>query len=293
MHISVIIPNLNSTMIDQTLDALRQQRFDLSQVEVLVVGLDQPGLVVEDNLVRFISTGKPASPARARNIGLAAAQGQLLCFTDADCLPTPDWLAQLADACTQPGVAIVGGGVIFTANNYWSQCDNVSWFHEYTIEARAGERPLLPSLNLCIKRSVYEQVGGFDERYPRPAGEDAEWTTRIRQAGYTLHFHPEIIVHHKPSRSSFESFIRHSYTYGLYSIKVTPAYADFLQTPFVLRRWWTLLMAMPLLALAITAKIYQQNRWVRQNYPHCAWGIYLSKIVWCLGAARSLYKEGK
>lgn len=286
-RISIVIPNLNSPMIDQTLTSFRQQVFDLSQVEVLVVGLDGPGLVQEDALVRLISTGTPASPSVARNIGIRQAAGDLICFTDADCIAEPDWLAQFAAAFTDDAINVVGGGVTFVSDNYWTLCDNLSWFHEYLTTTSPGTRGLLPTLNLCVRRKVIEAVGGLNEDYPKAAGEDAEWTTRIRQAGFELRFMPQSVIHHHPSRVSLADIWRHAYTYGRYSVKVNAAFADFLDAPFVFRSPWALALALPVLALGGTARIFARNLAV-WPYMHTAPGILLSKIAWLMGAWQTL-----
>jgi hypothetical protein len=71
--LSVIIPNLNSPVIGHVLEAVRTQEADPRQIEILVVGRDTPGLVIEDSVVRFLETEHPAPAAQARNRGLAAA----------------------------------------------------------------------------------------------------------------------------------------------------------------------------------------------------------------------------
>jgi glycosyltransferase involved in cell wall biosynthesis len=285
--ISIVIPNLHSRLIDKTIASLRQQNFDLSRVEILVVGLDGPGLVKEDNLVRMVSTNTPASPAVARNIGIQEAIGDIICFIDADCIADADWLARLNAVLLDKTIDIVGGGVTFTSDNYWTLCDNLGWFHEYLVSARPGVRDLLPTLNLCVRRRVVHVVGGLNETYPNAAGEDAEWTTRMRQAGFTLHFAPQAVVHHHPARASFLDIWRHAYTYGRYSVKVNHKLAGFLRTPFFFHHSWVLLLFAPLVIFAGTMRIFIRNP---QNlrYAYAFPGILLGKLAWILGAARTL-----
>ena len=286
--ISVIIPNLNSPVIDQTLAALRRQIPAPAGTgyEVLVVGMDEPGLVQEDERVRFIRTPQPTPPAGARNLGIQAAQGDLLCFTDADCIPAPDWLARLTAPFADPGVAVAGGSVAFTADDYWTLCDNVSWFYELLPTSRPGIRLLLPSLNLCVRRQVVARVGLFNESYPRPAGEDAEWTTRMRQAGYDLHFVPAAVVLHQPGRADWRALLRHAHTYGRYSVKIRPDMVDFLATPIYLRHGWLTLLLAPPICLYATLRMYLRQPAMRRYWP-AAPGVFLSKVAWCVGLAQT------
>ncbi|HIP72902.1 MAG TPA: glycosyltransferase [Anaerolineae bacterium] len=288
LRISIIIPSLNSHQVAQTLDALHGQQFDLAQVEVLVVGLDKKGLVKTDDLVKFLDTKTPVSPAVARNIGIRAATGDVLCFTDADCIPKRDWLEKITKPLQNADIFVIGGGVAFVSDNYWTLCDNLGWFYPFLATSPAGIRSLLPSLNLCVRRNVIETVGLFDESYPKPAGEDSEWTTRMRLAGFTLYFEPTAVVTHSPNRSDIRALWQHGYNYGRYSIKIRPDYINFLKTPIYLRKWWLVLLLAPLMAFQTSSQIVTKN--ISLRYYSYTWpGIFLSKMAWCWGAAYSLY----
>lgn len=288
-RVSIIIPNLHSPIIDRVLSGIRFQEFDLSQVEVLVVGLDGPGLVRADRLTRFISTGIPVPPAVARNIGAHEAEGEVLCLLDADCIPHRHWLRTLVSRYDDPGVGIIGGGVSFPVSGYWSLADNIATFYPYLDTSPAGTRDQLPSLNLSFRREVWETVGPFDERYPRPAGEDADWATRARLAGYTLYFEPRAVVIHCPARASFRDLWDHAVTFGQYSVKVDKRYREILGLPFVFRCWWLLLLVSPLMALWITILVFRNRHLWR--FSHTFPAIYVAKLGWCWGASKRLRGE--
>lgn len=286
ISVSIIIPNLHSPIIDRVLSAIKTQEFDLSQVEVLVVGLDGPGLVQTDGLTRMISTRVPVPPGIARNIGVQQAKGEILCFLDADCIPQRTWLRVLLSRYQDPDVHIVGGGVAFPPKNYWNLADNIATFYPYLYTSPAGTRDQLPALNLSLRREVWEVVGPFDERYPRPAGEDADWTTRARLAGYTLYFEPRAVVIHHSARVSFKDLWEHAVVFGQFSIKVDQRYQTILGLPFVFKNWLLLLLASPIMAFWVTMRVFRN----RALWPflHTLPAIYIAKLGWCWGASRRL-----
>lgn len=286
IYVSIIIPNLHSLIIDRVLAAIKSQEFDLSQVEVLVVGLDGPGLVRTDGLTRLISTRVPVPPAVARNIGVQEAKGEIICFLDADCIPHQTWLPTLLSRYDDSNVNIVGGGVAFPPGSYWSLADNIATFYPYLHTSPAGTRDQLPSLNLSLRREVWKVVGPFDERYPRPAGEDADWTTRARLAGYMLYFEPRAVVVHHPTRTSFKDLWEHAVVFGQFSIKVDQRYQAILGLPFIFKHWLLLLLASPIMALWVTGRVFQnRDLW---RFLHTLPAIYVAKLGWCWGASKRL-----
>lgn len=279
--ISVVIPTVGEETLPRTVEAvLRQTR---PADEIIVVGRDQSGRMARFPGVRFIDTGRPASAAEARNRGIAATRGDIVALTDSDCVPLPDWLARHEEAHTT-GQSVVGGGVELSGTNYWAQADNVAMFHDFVPRRPAGYRTLLPTLNLSIRRSVIEEVGGLDETLP--SAEDAEWTIRICRAGWPIYFEPAARVRHAPMRTRPSDVVRHWRKLGYSSIRVRLRYRQEFRTP----RWagsafWVLVLS-PLIAARVTAGIYRQ-RWAWRAWKYLP-VVYASKIWFCQGAAESI-----
>ena len=134
---SIVIPNLDSQLVDQTLAALQSQSLDPESLEILVVGRDAPGRVPRDGSVRFIESEQPLGAGAARNLGVQAADSQKILFTDADCRPAADWAEQLVAALDHSPVA--GGSVRFSlTGNRWAVADNIASFHELLDDRPAG-----------------------------------------------------------------------------------------------------------------------------------------------------------
>jgi GT2 family glycosyltransferase len=209
----VLIPDLDSPWIGRTLAALAAQGAPGSDVEVLVVGRDAPGQVPRPLL---LETPERLSPAAARNRAVAAASGQRLLFTDADCRPAPGWVAKMAAALdTAP---VTGGAVTFPtardATNVWALADNIASFHELLADrpAEADTRGPIGSLNLAVRREAWDAVGPFDETLP--TSEDHDWVLRARRAGLATAFVPDALVEHAAVRASRRDLEGHAAWYG-------------------------------------------------------------------------------
>jgi cellulose synthase/poly-beta-1,6-N-acetylglucosamine synthase-like glycosyltransferase len=284
MFFSIIIPNLDTPTVDEAILAIERQDYYHSQYELIVVGMDRFGLIHESDITHFIRSDQPLSPAKARNRGASQAKGEVLVFTDADCIPYPNWLSVLARRFASPDVEIVGGGVEFDTSNYWTLSDNLSMFYEYHTTHANGERSQLPSLNLAIRRSLFNKAGGFDERYPRPAGEDADLTIRLRKLGQHLWLEPTASVFHRPPRGRLVDILQHGFYQGKYSTKVDPRYSAEEGLPWLLRTRCGVFLSGPILGAVVTLRIFFKYRNLRK-YWYTSPAIYLTKLAWCVGAA--------
>lgn len=210
---SIVIPNLDSPLVDRTLEALRQQELEPEALEILVVGRDRPGLVPRDGSVRYLETEQQLNAGAARNCGVAAARSERILFTDADCRPAPDWAPRLLKALERYPVA--GGSVRFALDgNRWAVADNIASFNALLPDRPAGARPAQPlgSLNLALRRQAWQQVGTFDEDLV--TSEDYDWILRARQAGLEVFFDPEAVVEHGAARQDRRALEEHAAWYG-------------------------------------------------------------------------------
>jgi GT2 family glycosyltransferase len=262
------------------LHALRAQTADMSAAEILVVGSDVPGLVVEDELVRLIPAGRLVNAAVKRNLGMRQAQGDLLLFLDDDCLPTPDWVERHLSRHAQ-GEQVVGGGISFGSDNYLQLADNVSAFHDFLPFLPEGPRPYLATANLSLRRTVMEKAGEMDAGLGR--AHDLEWTARFRRLGYTLYFEPRARIFHDPFRRSLSAVWRHWTADAPDTLSVRLRYARLLRTPHLARFRWLFLWGGPCVAAWATARTFGHTRILRQ-YWHTLPLVYLTKLAWCWSA---------
>jgi GT2 family glycosyltransferase len=194
-RVSVIIPAYNSEgTITATLEALERQAF--TDFETIVVD-SSPGeataRLMADRFpdVTYHHSAQRLLPHGARNRGVEFAQGELLVFTDPDCVAGPDWLARLVAAHDQ-GHPVVGGAI--EVDGGWiEQGIHLSKFSAWTGGGPAGTRADLATANVLWDRSLITRVGPF------PTDEwsgDTELSWRARAEGVELRFEPGAVVSH-------------------------------------------------------------------------------------------------
>jgi len=127
-------------------------------------------------------------PAAARNLGWRAAKAPLIAFTDDDCEPDPGWLQALLDA--DRGDAVLQGRT--EANP--AEHDAGGPFSRSLEVHDLG--PWYPTCNMAFPRAVLERLGGFDEGYPLPGGEDTDLAWRALEVGVAPALVPDAVVYH-------------------------------------------------------------------------------------------------
>jgi glycosyltransferase involved in cell wall biosynthesis len=183
------------------IDALRRQSLPASRFEVIIVddgSSDGTAALLEREqarnglALRSIAIETAGGPAAARNRGWQAASAPLVAFTDDDCVPTTDWLATMLAVATADaaGDVIVQGRTLPRPE----EMGDMSPFARTLLVT--GPSPHFETCNIAYPRALLERIGGFNERYPAPAGEDTDLGSRAIAADASLRFAPEALVHH-------------------------------------------------------------------------------------------------
>jgi glycosyltransferase involved in cell wall biosynthesis len=184
--------------------------------EVLVVddGSREPVRIpagAQTRVVRLDGRG----PAAARNAGAAAARGRWLAFLDDDCRPRPDWLSALQAHLEKEPQALVGGRTVnVLVDNPWSAASQllVDWLYTW-YGARGGGGRFFTTSNLAVATVEFRHLGGFDESFPHPGGEDRDLCERWAARGLPFDYAPEAIVDHAHPLGP-RSFWRQHVAYG-------------------------------------------------------------------------------
>jgi len=286
---TVVVPNLHSAIVGQTIASVLGQTLPKERFHVVVVGQDRYGIVRSFPQVDFVETSTPVSPSVARNLGASRSSAEVVAFIDSDCIAAADWLEILESRFRDQGVQVVGGGVSIPRASYFSMADNLALFHEFLASSPGGQRTHLPGLNLAVRLSTFRESGGFDETYPNASGEDTEFTVRLREHGHELVFEPRAVVVHHSRRHRLSELIARGLLQGRFSIKVDARYLRSRESlPRFLHHKGVLLLLSPLLGLAATCRIYAKNRstW---RYWRLFPAVAVSRVAWGLGAASALH----
>jgi GT2 family glycosyltransferase len=185
--------------LERQLAALRRQSLPRDAFEVLVVD-DGSSDATPDVLRHEAAVGElpltvlrhdtPRGPAVARNTGWRAAGAPLIAFTDDDCEAQPGWLEALLAAYDRDDGRLIQGRTSPIA----AELPLLGPF-AYTIEVD-GVTPESQTCNIAYPRAVLERLGGFDESFRGPQGEDVDLGWRARAIGIAPVFAPGAHVEH-------------------------------------------------------------------------------------------------
>ena len=210
MRVSVIIPVYDDVRLEACLGSiLPQVRSDSCEdTEVIVVDNGSGPEVAEicdrfgDSVV-YLHEPKKGSYA-ARNAGLRIAQGDLYAFTDADCLPNPDWLHIGRRAFENGDAHVLTGPVQLVVREPGRP--NLVELNEictaFQVRRYVDEYQFGPTANLWTRASVVQEVGPFDDRLWSSG--DVEWCKRALDSGYRTGYCGDLIVRH-PTRGHFRA----------------------------------------------------------------------------------------
>lgn len=209
-NVSVIVPVYNDdTGARACLEMLRKQTYPMSKFEVILVdnGSDPP---LEFNVdypfkLRIQRCLIPGSYA-ARNAGAGSAGGTILAFTDADCLPSPDWIQEgVAALAAGDGQIIIGGEVRMLEPKSRTGVALYQYATGFHQKDNIQQKGFAITANLFCTIQQFQSVGQFDDTLL--SGGDREWAWRAAQRGLRVHFESKAAVSTHP-RNSLSAAIR-------------------------------------------------------------------------------------
>jgi GT2 family glycosyltransferase len=213
-RVSVVVCAYNGGLtLEQCLHSLRA--LDYPDYEVIVVddgSTDDTGAILARfPEVRSIHQANRGLSA-ARNVGLQAATGTVVAYTDADCFANSSWLTHLVAQLQHSGAAAVGGPNLTPEDGWLAGCVAAAPGQPTHVLENNQVAEHIPGCNMAFRRAALEAVNGFDPEY-RKAGDDVDVCWRLQQAGFWITFAPGAFVwHHR--RQNPRAYLRQQAGYG-------------------------------------------------------------------------------
>jgi GT2 family glycosyltransferase len=149
----------------------------------------------------------------ARNVGAEAAAGEIIVYTDSDCVADETWLLYLVQAMQDQEVDAIGGPNLPPPTDSWTaKCVAASpgGPSHVMLDDRFAEH--VPGCNMAFRRDALLAIGGFDAQF-RQAGDDVDVCWRLLDAGKRIGYAASAVVwHHR--RNTVRAYLRQQKGYG-------------------------------------------------------------------------------
>jgi glycosyltransferase involved in cell wall biosynthesis len=212
--VSIVVATRNrSRFLPYLFEALEKQDYPADKVEVIMVddgSVDDTQHVIESWMDRLpfpliALRQENRGAAAARNIGVARARGDVIAFTDSDCVPNRQWLRSGARGLGL-GATIVCGPIDPR------RLDGTHWLFNAQMNPVTSDTGFYPTANLFVKRTAFEAEGGFREDVAGwgglTVGEDTDLAWRIKKQGRLALFLPDVSIIHLASPISRWKWLR-------------------------------------------------------------------------------------
>lgn len=272
---SVIIAAFNGgNALRCCLDALCRQQTG-STFEVIVVddaSSEKLGDLTNEYKDRLLFSlhrlEKNAGPGAARNAGVNKAVGEIVLFTDSDCVPAPDWVEKMLAPFADPEVTGVKGVYISHQQDLWARLAQMEFEERYQKLSSFSEIDFIDTYSGGYRKSVFVAAGGFNSALRQ--NEDVDLAFRIKAAGARFIFVPDAVVAHT-HREGWLAYARLKYWRGYWRMRI---YHEHLNkagndtyTPFSLKAQLFLLLVLPLALVSKGARFAWKTCWLASCLP--------------------------
>ncbi len=213
--ISVIVCTRNgASTLNECLSSLERLRWPNREIIVVDDGsTDGTREIIQRHPSVICLSLEPSGLGIARNAGAAQARGEILAYTDDDCVADPDWLHYLALAFADESVGAAGGpNIPPPPQNLTQACVAAAPGGPAHVLLGDVEAEHLPGCNLAVRRRAFENIGGFCPLY-HAAGDDVDFCWRLHAAGFRIIFQPAAMVWHY-RRFHATAYLRQQAGYG-------------------------------------------------------------------------------
>jgi glycosyltransferase involved in cell wall biosynthesis len=190
--------------IQGLLDALLHQSYMPDEIIIVDDGsTDQSAHIIkaygkEHPLVHYIYQNN-AGPAAARNKAWRNSQADICIFTDGDCVPESNWIEELTSPFSDNSIGATAG-VYKTLNRDKILARVIGLEIDWRYRNVEKEIEAHGTYNLAVRKKVLQEIGGFNEAYTKPSGEDWDLTYKISKKYKILYIPSAIVGHYHPEK---------------------------------------------------------------------------------------------
>jgi len=217
-RVTVVVPARNAEKtISECLVSLVNLDYPKDRLEILVVdngSVDRTREIASRFPLTVLVEDRVQSSYAARNTGLARATGEIVAFTDADCVATQAWLKELVRGCEDPAVGCVAGEILpYAIETFVDEyLDSIGFMSQRQL---LDYRPLPRAMtaNLAFRREVFDRIGLFDAG--AISGGDSEMAIRMAtRTEWKISYRGDAVVYHKHRTRPwpfFTQFVRYGW----------------------------------------------------------------------------------
>ncbi len=224
---SVIIPAFNSAnRLSDCLEALENQTCPRDLYEIIVVddgSRDDTALAAKRFNVRYRHQ-ENRGPAAARNNGAGMAEGDIVLFTDDDCAPDKNWIAEMTSSLEAEGVVGVKGAYRTAQGALWARFAQAEFEDRYRRLRKRKYIDMVDTHAAGYKKDVFLAMGGFDESFPVPNNEDVDLSYRMSVHGHKMVFNPNAVVRHADHPDTAARYMKLKFWRGYWRMVVYGRY---------------------------------------------------------------------
>lgn len=203
--ISVIIPVYNDfKRLKKCIHSLMEQTFE--PLEIIIVDNNSTleekekikNLVCNKSNLIMLEEDKIQGSYAARNKGLKYAKGDIIAFTDSDCIPKSNWIEKIKEGFIKKETDAIAGRIEFIFNDKDSLGEIVDSLISMQNKEKVRRRGVAVTANLAVKKSIFNKIGLFNPNLK--SGGDINWTNKLTKLGFDLMYDEKMVVEH-PTRN--------------------------------------------------------------------------------------------
>jgi cellulose synthase/poly-beta-1,6-N-acetylglucosamine synthase-like glycosyltransferase len=165
-------------------------------------------------------------PATARNKGAQEAKGEIILFTDADCVAQNNWIEEMVKPFDDPQVMAVKGAYQNHQRGLTARFAQIEFEERFEMLKKAESIDMVDTYSAGYRRSIFLSFGGFDPSFPVANNEDTELSYKMSQSGHKMVFNPNAIVYHLNHPDTLKKYARLKFWRGYWRMVVYKRYPN-------------------------------------------------------------------